>query len=134
MSALLRDDFDRPDGALGLALTGQSWIATGGATIIGNALSLPANSIATIDTGSTAYTVCCWPVSSFPNAQQNCRLRFAVKDDRNWAQFYNLNGAWCYGEMVDGVQQGFVKFARSTRWSAGCRSSSPSARRGGPRT
>ena len=119
MPALVRDDFDRQDGALGTALTGQAWTASGGAAISANRLALPANAIASIDTGSTAYTLYCMPASAFPNSQQNCRLRFAVKDDRNWAQFYNQNGVWCYLEMVDGVQSGFVKLTPSAKWSRG---------------
>jgi hypothetical protein len=119
MPALVRDDFDRPDGALGTALTGQTWNASGGAAIRAKALALAPNAIARIDTGRFAYTVYWSPASSLPNAQQNCRLRFAAKDDKNWAQLYNLNGVWCYTEMVEGKPSGFVKLAPSARWSSG---------------
>jgi len=119
MPALVRDDFHRPDGALGAALTGQVWSASGGAAIRANALALPANAVASIDAGSTAYTVYYRPTSPFPNAQQNCRFRFAANGEKNWAQFYNQNGVWCYIEMVDGVLGGFVKLSPSATWSRG---------------
>ncbi len=119
MTAYLRDDFNRADGPVGAALTGQSWSASGGAAIANNVLALPANAVASIDVGAAAYTVCYTPTSGSKNVEQNCRFRFAMKDDRNWAQFYSLNGVWCYVEMIDGAQRGFVQLARTKKWSSG---------------
>ena len=119
MPALVRDDFDRPDGPLGSALTGQAWAASGGAAIANHQLSLPANSVASIETGSATYTILFTPTSTLPNAQQNCRVRFAMKDANNFAQVYNLNGAWCYAESVNGRQTGFVRFKVAEKWRSG---------------
>lgn len=119
MPAYVRDDFRRADGALGAALTGQVWSVSGGAAIVSHQLALPPNSLASIDTGHAAYTMYFRPGSTFPNVHQNCRVRFACKDERNWAQFYNINGVWCYAEMIDGAQSAIVRFKPSAKWSRG---------------
>ena len=119
MPAYLRDDFDRADGPVGTALTGQQWATSGGAAIVGGQLSLPANSIASVDVGNAAYTICFRAASTFPNVKENCRVRFAVRDENNWAQFYNQNGVWCYAEMVNGTRGAFVKMRPSAKWSRG---------------
>src|SRR5262249_19291097 len=64
---------------------------------------------------SVSYTTTSW----VPNVHQNCRLRFALRDENNFAQLYNLNGIWCYAELVDGRQSAFVRFKASERWKSG---------------
>jgi hypothetical protein len=86
---------------------------------VGKVLALPANSLASIDVGSAAYTAYYTPGSAPLNAQQRYRFRFAMRDANNWAQFYNVSGVWWFTEMLDGVQQGSVRLSPSTNWTSG---------------